>query len=72
VIHSLTGVSNKIIKIGFDYLLEIVKCEGHSLLEGSSDIFKVERHILVCESTPRENKFHLMLVLGLNINLVIP
>jgi hypothetical protein len=72
VIHCLIGVSNKIVKIGFDYMLEIVKCEGHGTLEGCSDVFKAERNHLVCESTPRPNKFHLMLILGFNLNLVIP
>jgi hypothetical protein len=72
VIHSLTGVSSEIVEIGFDYMLEIVKCEGHSSLEGFSDVLKAERHLPVCECTPRENKCHLMLVLGLNLNLVIP
>ena len=72
VIYSLTGVRSNIVEIGFEYVLEIMKCEGHSTLEGCSDIFKAKSHLPVCESTPRENKFHLKLVLRFNLNLVIP
>jgi hypothetical protein len=71
VIHSLTRVSNKIVKISLDYMFKIVECEGHSRLEGCSGVFKDERHLLVCESTPRTNKFHLVLILVFNLNLVI-
>jgi hypothetical protein len=72
MIHSLTRVSSEIVKIGFEYILEIMKCEGHSSLEGFSSGFKAERNFPVRESTPRTNKCCLMLVLGLNLNLVIP
>jgi hypothetical protein len=34
VIHSLVRMSNAIMKISFDYMLEIVKGEGHGSLEG--------------------------------------
>jgi hypothetical protein len=72
VIHSLTRVSSDIVEIGFDYMLQIMKCEGHSSLEDFSGILKVERYLPVCECTPRKNKCHLMLVLGINLNLAIP
>jgi hypothetical protein len=65
-------VSSEIVEIGFNYMLEIMKCEGHSSLEGCSGILKVEGNILVCECTPRTNEWRLMLVLGLNLNLSIP
>jgi hypothetical protein len=71
VIHSLTRVSNEIIKVGFDYILVIVKREGHGLLEGYSGVFKIERNFLVCKSTPRTNKCHIMLILRFNMNLVV-
>ena len=71
VIHSFVRVSSEIIDICFDYMLEIMKHEVHSSLEGRSIIFKAERHFLVCKSTPRTNKCHLMLILGLNLNLVV-
>jgi hypothetical protein len=72
VIHSLIRVSSEIVKIGFNYMLEIMKFEGHNSLEGCSDVLKAKRNFSVCECTPRKNKFCLMLVLGLNLNLVIP
>jgi hypothetical protein len=56
VIHSLVRVCSEIVEIGFEYVLKIMKCEGHSSLECLSYI----------------HKFHLMLVLGINLNLVIP
>jgi hypothetical protein len=72
VIHSLTRVSNKIANIRFDYILKIMECEGHNTLEGCSGFFKAERNLPVCESTPRKNKFRLVLILGFNLNLFIP
>jgi hypothetical protein len=51
-------------------MLEIMKFEGHSSLEGCSDVLKDKRHLSVCECTPRKNKCCLMLVLGLNLNSV--
>jgi hypothetical protein len=71
VIHSIARVSSEIIEVGFDYMLEIVRSEGHGLLEGFSVIFKTEMNFSVCEITPRTNKFHLMLILGFNLNLVV-
>ena len=41
-IHSLVSVSNKIIKVSFDYVLKIVKREIHGTLKGFSNIFKDE------------------------------
>jgi hypothetical protein len=72
MIHSITGVSSEIVEIGFDYMLEIVKHGGHSSLEGCFRIIKAKRHFPICECTPRTNKFRLMLVLGINLNFVIP
>jgi hypothetical protein len=71
VIHSLEIVRSKIIEVSFDYILEIVKSEGHVSLEGFSDVFKAERHYSVCESTPMTNKFHLMLILRFDLNLIV-
>jgi hypothetical protein len=71
VIRSLARVSTNIIKVNFDYVLKIMKSEGHGTLKGFSDVFKVERHFLICESTPRTNKCHLVLILKFNLNLVI-
>ena len=72
VIHSPMGVSNEIIEIIFDYMLDIVKHEGHISLEGCSDVFKAKRNFPVCESTARTNKCRLVLILRFNLNLVIP
>jgi hypothetical protein len=70
-IHSLARVNNNIIEIGFDYVLEIVKHEGHSSLEGDFDIFKAERHLRYAKVPQRTNKCHLMLILGLDLDLVL-
>jgi hypothetical protein len=40
MIHSLARVSDKIIKVGFDYVLKIMKRESHGMLEGCSSVFK--------------------------------
>ena len=71
MIHSLVRVSSEIIEVGFDYMLEILKREGHGSLEGFSSVFKFKRNFPVCESTPRTNKFRLMLILEFNLNLVV-
>jgi hypothetical protein len=71
VIHSLVRMSSEIFKVSFDYMLEIMKHEVHGSLEGCSDVFNAERNFSVCESTPRTNKCHLMLILGFNMNLVV-
>jgi hypothetical protein len=71
VFHSLTRVISKIIKISFNYIVKIMECEGHSMLEGYFGFFKAEMHLTVCESTQRTNTCHLMLILGFNLNLVI-
>jgi hypothetical protein len=71
MIHSLARVSSKIIKVGFDYVLEIVKTENHGTLEGCSGIFKDERNFPVCKSTPRTYKLRLVLVLRFDLDLVI-
>jgi hypothetical protein len=51
MIHPLVGVSIEIIKVGLDYVLNIMKSESYGTLEGFSGIFKDERHFLVCKST---------------------
>ena len=71
MIHFLARVSSNIIKVGFDYVLDIVKRESHGMLEGCSKIFKAERHFPVCKSTPRTYKCRLMLVLRFDLDLVI-
>jgi hypothetical protein len=72
VICFLTRVSSKIVKVSFEYMLKIEKSEGHGMLEGCLGVFKAEKHFPVCKSTPRTNKCHLVLILGFNLNLVIP
>jgi hypothetical protein len=52
-------------------MLEIVKSEGHGLLEGFSNVFKAKSNFTVCDSTPRKNKCHLMLILGFDLNLIV-
>jgi hypothetical protein len=64
-------VRSQIIEVSFNYVLEIMKGEGHGLLEGFFDIFKEKRHFPVYERTPRTNKFHLMLILGFDLNLTV-
>jgi hypothetical protein len=71
MIHSLARVSNKIIQVGFDYVLKIVKGECHGTLEGCSSVFKSERHFLVCKSTPRTYKCHLVFFLRFDLDSVI-
>jgi hypothetical protein len=71
MVHSLARVSSKIIKVGFKYVLEIMKSESNGMLEGCSDVFKAERHFLVCKSTPRTYKCRLVLVLRFDLDLVI-
>ena len=66
MIHSLMGVSSEIVEISFNYILKIVKCEGHSSLEGYSSVLKSERNFSVCKYTLRTNKLCLMLVLRLD------
>jgi hypothetical protein len=72
VICSITRVRVKIVQVSFDYILMIVKSEGHGTLEGCSRFFKAERHFSVGESTPRTNKFCIVLILMFNLNLFIP
>ena len=72
MIHSLVRVSINIIKVGFDYVLDIIKREIHGSLEGCSGVFKAERHFSICKSTPRTYKCHLVLVLRFDLDLVIP
>jgi len=43
----------------------------HSTLEGGADIFKTERHNLVCECTLRGCEFCFLLVCMANLDLVV-
>jgi hypothetical protein len=56
----------------FDDMLKIMKCKGHGALEGHFDVFKTEMHFPVCKGTPRTSKRHLVLILGFDMNLIIP
>jgi hypothetical protein len=47
MIHSLARVSSKIIKVGLNYVLQVMKIECHGTLEGCSGVFKAERHFSV-------------------------
>jgi hypothetical protein len=71
VIYSLARVSNEILEVRFDNMLEIVKIKGHDALEGCSNIFKDGRNFAVCKITQRKNKFHLVLILGFDLNFII-
>ena len=44
----------------------------HGLLESGPNVFKTERHNLVCESAPRGGECFLVLIGMPNLNLVIP
>jgi hypothetical protein len=54
MIHSLARVSSKIIQVGFDYVLEIVKNESHGMLEGCSSVFKEERNFSDMQKYPKD------------------
>jgi hypothetical protein len=71
MIHSLARVSSKIIEVSFNYVFEIMKSKSHGSLEGCSGVFEVERNFLVCKRAPRTYEFHLMLVFGFDLDLVI-
>jgi hypothetical protein len=53
-------------------VFEIVEGERHDPLKSGFNILKAKRNFLVCECTPRTYKRCFMLVLGLDLNLVIP
>jgi hypothetical protein len=71
MIHTLVRVSSKIIKVGFNYVLDIMKSECHGALEGCFGVFKAKRHFPVCKITPRTYKCCLVLVLRFDLDLVI-
>jgi hypothetical protein len=71
MIHSLVRVSNKIIEVSFNYVLEIMESKIHGSLEGCSGVFQAERHFSVCKLAPRTYECHLMLVFGFDLDLVI-
>jgi hypothetical protein len=54
VIHSLARLSREIIKVSFDYSLEIVKSEGHGSLEGFFDVFKAEKAFFGMRKYPKD------------------
>jgi hypothetical protein len=70
-IHVPKEKRTKIIKVSFDYVLKIMKHENHGTLKGCSNVFKAERHLSVCESSPRKNKCRLVLVFRFNLNFIM-
>jgi hypothetical protein len=71
VIYFLARVSSEIIEVIFNNMFEIVKRKGHGMLEGFSNIIKDERNFSVCKITPRTNKWRLVFILRLYLNLII-
>ena len=65
-------MSSKIIKIRLNNLLNIMECIRHGPLESGSNIFKAERHFLISEGAPRANEGGLVLIFGLDLDLIIP
>ena len=55
----------------FNNHFKIVKDQGHGPLKRSFDVFKVEGNLSICKITPRTNKCGIVLILGLNLNLII-
>jgi len=53
-------------------VFEVVEGKQHGQLKSGSIILKAKKHFHVCECTPRTNKCYFMLVLGLDLNLVVP
>jgi hypothetical protein len=53
-------------------VFEVVKNKLHGPLESGSSILKAKRHFSIRECTPRTNKICFMLVLGLDLNLIVP
>ena len=72
MMHPHARMSSKVIQKYFNNGLEIVENQGHRPLKCSSSIFKAERHFSIRKCSPRTNKCGLVLVLGFNLDLIIP
>jgi hypothetical protein len=71
MVSPLFRVSNNIIKISLDNLLDIMECIRYLPLKSGSNIFKAEGHFLIGEGTPKTNESCLMLIFGFHLNLVV-
>ena len=69
--HPHARMSSEVIQKYFNNGLEIVENQVHCPLKRSSGVFKAERHFSIRKCSSRTNKCCLMLVLGLNLNLII-
>jgi len=72
MIISLERMWHKIIKLCFNYIFKDMKSERHGPLESISDMFKAKGHFLICKDTPGTYKCGLVLVLGSDMDLIIP
>ena len=64
-------MSNEIIKVSLNNPCDVMKCIRHGPLESGSNIFKAERHFLISEGAPRANEGGLVLIFGLDLDLII-
>ena len=71
MVSPLFGVSGKIVKISFHNSSDIMESIRHSPLEGSSSIVEAERHFPIGEGAPRADEGYLVLIFGLDLDLVI-
>ena len=72
MVGTFFGTYCKFIQICKDEMSYIMEDVVHGPLEGGGDMFKTERHNLVCECTPRGCKRCFVLICMVNLNLVVP
>jgi hypothetical protein len=53
-------------------VLDIMEIIRHSAMKSGTSVLETEREFPIGKSTPRKNKRNLMLILGNNVDLIIP